>query len=360
MRPDESRMLNALYEGVFEQPLWSGFLNQLRARTGTAVSTINLHTEGDADMIDLASDNGPLLALQALADSARDPDPFRQMRPGRVYALAELLDPRNSNHRAISDAMKGGGVTDSRSIRVNDPGRFDAWLSCGGGEGVNWPSVGAQLAELGPHFRTALRLFSTLERERFRTTVASDAFRRLNMGWITLDARCQIVDISPDMELLLQRTAVLRRGRYDRLTPASSRVDRELTAIVKGFALTDDAPPRAINLSRDPLINMLLRPVRDTSISGQRAAVAVAYVSGDRLSEADRCDQLVDLFQLLPSEARLAWAIAQGMSIAQAADALGLTLETARTYSKRIYAKTGSSGQPDLVRNILTSVLALA
>ena len=71
-------------------------------------------------------------------------------------------------------------------------------------------------------------------------------------------------------------------------------------------------------------------------------------------------DFLVDLFGLSPSEARLAWAIAQGMSISEAAADLGLTVETARNYSKKIYAKTGARGQAELVRNILTGVLALA
>jgi DNA-binding CsgD family transcriptional regulator len=69
---------------------------------------------------------------------------------------------------------------------------------------------------------------------------------------------------------------------------------------------------------------------------------------------------LVDLFGLLPSEARLAWMLGQATSIADAADALGLTIETARNYSKKIYAKTGARGQAELVRIILTSVLAVS
>jgi len=88
--------------------------------------------------------------------------------------------------------------------------------------------------------------------------------------------------------------------------------------------------------------------------------VAIAYLSGDRWSQADRCEQLVELFGLLPSEARLAWAIAQGIPISEAAANLGITVETARNYSKKIYAKTGARGQAELVRIVLTSVLAIA
>ena len=59
---------------------------------------------------------------------------------------------------------------------------------------------------------------------------------------------------------------------------------------------------------------------------------------------------LVDLFGLLPSEARLANALANGASLAEAAEQMGLTIETVRNYSKKIFAKTGTRGQADLVR----------
>jgi len=62
---------------------------------------------------------------------------------------------------------------------------------------------------------------------------------------------------------------------------------------------------------------------------------------------------------LLPSEARLAWVLAQGVSISDAAEAVGISVETARNYSKKIYAKTGARGHPELVRIILTSVLTI-
>ena len=90
------------------------------------------------------------------------------------------------------------------------------------------------------------------------------------------------------------------------------------------------------------------------------APALVAYVHADNWSSADRCEQLGQLFDLIPSEARLALALSRGMTIAEAAADLGLTVESARTYSKRIYAKTGARGQADLVRFLHRSVLAIA
>ena len=59
-------------------------------------------------------------------------------------------------------------------------------------------------------------------------------------------------------------------------------------------------------------------------------------------------------------EAALAEAIGQGRSIVDAGAQLQLTPETARNYSKRIYAKTGASGQADLVRMMLTGLAPFA
>ncbi|MEH6722502.1 MAG: helix-turn-helix transcriptional regulator, partial [Qipengyuania sp.] len=150
------------------------------------------------------------------------------------------------------------------------------------------------------------------------------------------------------------------RGPYDRLVPGSPAVDRQLTALVRAMATDPRHRPRAINLSQDPWIDILVAPMRVDALAGEGKAVAVVYLRGDRSSSADRHEQLVDLFDLTPAEARLAWSLAQGLSITEAAQAHGLTVETARYYSKKIYAKTGARGQVDLVRNILTGVLALA
>ena len=66
------------------------------------------------------------------------------------------------------------------------------------------------------------------------------------------------------------------------------------------------------------------------------------------------------LWSLTPAEARFASAIADGKTLDEAAAALSITIETARHYSKRLYAKTGARGLPDLVRLLLTSVASLA
>lgn len=363
MRLDDGGLLAALHEGIFQQPLWHDFLDRLRAHSGARYVSLAFRPIDEDAIVELHS--GPAMPphldrLFVEKYGQRDPLPYREMRQERIYTLDELLNPHDPVQHAYRDEfLHGLGVINIRSVRVTEPSGVDAWLTCAGDRNIG-SAASALLTALVPHLRIALRSLIALERERFRSSVTSDAFGRLNFGWMTLDARCRIIDMTPHVEQLFQRTTILRRGRYDRLTPASPEMDRTLTALVKSYVDAREGRPRAFNLSRDPWMDMLVTPVHNRFSTPHSKPVAIAYLSGDRWSHADRCEQLADLFGLLPSEARLAWAIASGFSIQEAAAELGITVETARNYSKKVYAKTGARGQAELVRNILTSVLSIA
>jgi DNA-binding CsgD family transcriptional regulator len=362
IRPQDSNLLLSLHDGAQDEPPWSGFLDQLRERTKTALTSIFLRHDKEGQPVYFFSGEHPPADQQKLFNDkfSRAPLPYQQMREGRVYAQEELIDPANADHRAFyDDLILPWGLPQSRTMRVTIAGDMHVWLGCVGGPGIGWPAISALMAALAPHLRVAFRNFAALERASLRADLSTQAIAGRDFGWVTLDGRCRVVEASANIDDLLKRTRALRRDRYGRLTPTSPALDRELTELVKGYAATGQGKPKAMALSRDPQIDMLVRPMKDDRLSTASSQVAIAYISGDHGSHDDRVEQLVDLFGLLPSEARLAWALGRGLSISDAAEELGLTQETARYYSKKIYAKTGARGQVELVRNILTSVLAM-
>jgi DNA-binding CsgD family transcriptional regulator len=363
MRTDDDSLLQSLYEGMFEAPLWDGFLNKLLAKTGSDAVKLLFQPSDEERIIELSAGNAVVLEERMLPEGGRrigDAIAFRSMRPNRVYAQEELLDLAEAKRPDIPSLTGSSApLNQLRAVRVTETGGLDLWLLCSGGKNIG-SATSALLAALAPHLQIALRSHAALERERFRSSITGQAFDRLKMGWLSLDTGCHIIDATDNLDQLFQWGSVLRRGRYDRLVPASPSIDRALTSLVKSFAANSDARPQAFNLSKDPWVEMLVTPHQSQNFAGSRTPVAIVYISGDRRSQADRCDQLVDLFGLLPSEARLAWMLAQATSISEAADALGLTVETARNYSKKIYAKTGARGHAELVRIILTSVLAIS
>ncbi|WP_245497881.1 helix-turn-helix transcriptional regulator, partial [Mesorhizobium sp. M7A.F.Ca.CA.001.08.2.1] len=58
---------------------------------------------------------------------------------------------------------------------------------------------------------------------------------------------------------------------------------------------------------------------------------------------------LAGLFDLTPAEARLAASLAQGRPLKEAAASSNVTVKTSRTYLERIFAKTGTRQQSQLV-----------
>src|SRR5690606_8715731 len=75
-----------------------------------------------------------------------------------------------------------------------------------------------------------------------------------------------------------------------------------------------------------------------------------------RASQCIRPELLCDLFGLSPGEAAVAALLAQNHDLASVAILRGVTEQSARTYCKRIFQKTGTRRQAELVALVLNSV----
>ena len=86
-------------------------------------------------------------------------------------------------------------------------------------------------------------------------------------------------------------------------------------------------------------------------------AAATVFLSDPEATAETRPETLQRLFKLTPAEARLAASVGEGSSLAEAANQLGIGRETARTHLKRIFSKTGTRRQSELVRLLVGGVL---
>ena len=64
--------------------------------------------------------------------------------------------------------------------------------------------------------------------------------------------------------------------------------------------------------------------------------------------------QIAQLLGLTKTEAALVHSLTMGLSLEQAAEIQSVTVSSARTYLKRIYSKTGTNRQSDLIRLVLS------
>lgn len=326
---DDGDLLPAIYDGPFETPMWQTLLGALRRQTGADCASLTLDM-GSAGTTRLSS-GGP---------AGLPPEMLQGLRDERVYS-PEDLNPPNA----------GVPHDDARIIRVTEAGGAGAVIEISRTRGRFAAPEGALLRRLAPHLRRALRAYAEIERQKAGSAIVADVMARLDFGWLKVDSRATVIDSSAEAKRLLQHGAGLRITPRGQLVAEDPAVGRRLSAALRAVIDGRSDQPRALNVSEEPWVDLLLMP------AGQLATI---YIQGDRRSLADRHEQLAELFGLLPSEARLALALSRGMTIGEAADTLGLTIETARNYSKKIYAKMGARGQSDVVRYILTSVLALA
>jgi DNA-binding CsgD family transcriptional regulator len=365
---DAADLIEPLIEGMVEDPLWSTFIGRLRRRMKADYASLIFRPlrvgAPQNHVVHLASGRqSPPSIAQLYRDSLykSDPMPYHDMIDGRVYALPELLrtgDPQHDPYRKRLIAPSGMNIM--RMMRVVEASGVSAWLSLSRRKREFDAEHDALIAALAPYLRAALKSYVALERERIRSSVANEAVRRMNFGWFTLDAEGRILDADAHGENMLVESKVLIRGRGAKLGARDAAVGRNIAAAVKALVADRQSRSRAIVLSRDPWLDMLLVKVTIRTGATRPAPTLVAYIHSDQWSSADRCEQLAQLFDLTPRQAGLALALSRGMTIAEAANELGLSVESARTYSKRIYLKTGARGQADLVRFIHRSVLTIA
>jgi DNA-binding CsgD family transcriptional regulator len=356
----------ALINGAFETPQWNSFLSLLRALTQADFASLVLQPPGrpmDDGLQLIAGDVDPAEVTRMYRKYVGSGDVAARAWPedGKPYTFADLLSfdqPYRSDY--YREVIEVAGIADSWQIRVSEPNGVLAWLSIAHKSKKFGERDGALLREIGPALRGVVRTYVAGARSSFQAKMAKETVRRLQCGWLLLDRDGYVLASDDFGAALLANSDVLARNRKGRLIVTPIRLEREVLQVLSNLIESSQARPRAITLCSDPWLDVLLVPARKHMISETAVPAAVAYIHRDNWSTADRRNQLVDLFGLSPSEARLALALCRGKGIAESARELGITAETARGYSKVIYAKTGTRGQADLVRVIMGSVLTLA
>lgn len=363
---DHDELVSAILEGAFETPLWSSFLAQLRRETRADFATMIFQPPGQTLGEALHLFSGDIPAAKAKGAYERYLSSVTLLsdlglEEGSSYALSDVYPPKTSELQSFyRDVVIPNGVNAARMIKVTERTGVSAWLMISRRGNDFGENADVLMTDLVPTIRGALRNYVALERERFTSAVTGDAMRRLYFAWMTLDSRGHVLDYDPEVNQTFSRSGVLSKGPGGRLIAKPAQLERQILDSIRCLAENPQARPRAFTLKRDPWLDILLVPANQNWLSVSPRAMVIAYLHGDSWQSSDRCEQLIQLFGLSQGEARLALALSRGMTISEAAVKFGLKTETARKYSKSIYAKTGARGLPDLVRIVMRSVLALA
>lgn len=351
-----------LYDAALDPEQWSAALAAL-ARAMAAPAALLRAGSGDRRTTGVLATAG-LEPAAVLACSSIDPmaDPLCEAAERRLGA--PVITGREVAVETVADSEFGRLVLQPAGLRH----ALGAALQAGEGVFVSlWffrpasrpfqVADGARLAAWLPHVARAVTVQHRLSRAEDASAASVAAFDRLALGAVMVDERARPIIVNR----LAER--ILAAGDGVRVTSgalcadshaATARLHAAIRDTTREAAATGRTRSAGLRLARarraaplDVIVVSLAGPRWGASSGGPAAVVFIAdpertHVTPERL--------LRDLYGLTPAEARLAVRLAHGRSLTAAAADVGVSRNTAHTQLSSIYAKTGATTQPELVR----------
>lgn len=357
-------LINRIYGAAEDPERWPGVLHSLCSQFGASKSVVISY-----DFIDHKgsrihdSDPDPYFAEMTTRYSSRNPwlrhDGMYQsgnvflgdevVTPPELLATEfyqEFLRPQDCFHRLCGVITRTGSKTTFLAVhRPRASSRFTERDE-------------HHMQELLPHLQASLRLQLELLQHRYRDQMLLDLIHRLPMAILLVGPDGQMAFANRHAEAILakgdglisvgQRLVAAHRMEHDELRrliacTASLRPDATVST---GGDLTISRPSgrRSLTVGIIPLGHALGNSLAAT---GGLAAVIVRDSEAETPSGPQR---FAAMHHLTPAEERLFALIVSGASLREARTRLGITKNTARSHMKRIYLKTETHRQADLVR----------
>jgi DNA-binding CsgD family transcriptional regulator len=366
-----SELVAAIYEGPLEAVPWKGALDLLRRHLRASYVTLMLRppsADREALMVNSAGDL-PITREAEYNKHYYALDPFVNLPQDRVVTVNELIGDANWRESEFYqqflkplDILHALGA----DIRTEDGLECRLRVARSHRERPFSERDKALCTVVLPHLKRAVRLHSQLELMDSERRLYAGTVDRMLVGTVTLDETGAVLKSNPVAD------EMLREGDGLRIVNGALRADaavenRELQRLVRQ-ALSGEtggmpAVVDAISITRKSArgkLGVLVRSLPRTGWSKgkRRPSVALFIRDAERKSEASR-EMVRRLFDLTPAEASLALALANGLTLDEAADGLHIRKNTARAHLRAIFSKIGVTRQTTLVRVLLSSVIWL-
>ncbi len=183
----------------------------------------------------------------------------------------------------------------------------------------------------------------------------------LPLPLVVVDASGAVVCASLGAERVLaaRDDLTMRTGTLTSTWPPDNEaITAAITATTHASGRSETGGPRIVELSRsvEQPLGLIFLPLaaRDADASDGDDARVLVVLHDPSTRVRLNPSLIAKLHGLTATEAATAAALAEGMSLAEIADARGSSEQTVRTHLKRVLANTGTHRQADLVRVLLS------
>jgi DNA-binding CsgD family transcriptional regulator/PAS domain-containing protein len=208
-----------------------------------------------------------------------------------------------------------------------------------------------------PHIRRAMLVGSAIELKTAEASAFADTLDGISAGMFLVDANGQIIHANASGQALLGERSVLRAGggRLAAIAPGADRELNQTLALAGGGDAAVGVKGIALPLTARGGEHYVAHALPLTSGERRRAgagyaAVAALFVRKAGLDAPSPPESIARLYKLTPTELRVLMAVVEVGGVSEVAEELGIGEATVKTHLHRLFAKTDTSRQADLVK----------
>lgn len=364
------RLALLMHEGALDPKRWREFLEGLGRRLKGA-ATLLLRSPHVAEAGLLYSWGGSDEVLAQYAHNYFPLDPFVNLPEKQVITMHDFVPVEQlERSRFYTEYLIPWDSVYNLGVDVRDGDRLYARLRLTRGRRAgNFTSAERRFVEyLVPHFDIAMRTHAALDATKMERAIYADAMDHLTLATVILDASGHVIHTNALARDILHRQDGIALANDTLALTHPADAQRLRDAIGRAIAVGRAAKPGIVEVlrARRPSgaghYGIMIRPAAG-SVEADEATVSPAVAVFISVEEGPQTPPPVEtirkLFELTHKEAQLALCLANGRSLQEAANELGITLNTARAHLRSTFSKTGIDRQARLVRAILRSVAQL-
>lgn len=209
---------------------------------------------------------------------------------------------------------------------------------------------------LVPHVRRSLMIGKVIDLSKIEAAALADTLDGLSTAIFLVDAGGQIVHSNASGRVMLTEGAALRAGaKLVATDPEAQAALHDAFAAAQGGDIALGVKGIAVPLTgRDG--NTYVMHVLPLTSGARRhagtsyAAVAAVFIRKSALDSAQPFETLAKRFHLTPAELRVLGSIVEVGGVPEVAPLLGISEATVKTHLRRVFDKTGTGRQADLVK----------
>ncbi|MBM7060339.1 helix-turn-helix transcriptional regulator [Pseudomonas sp. UL073] len=365
-----SDALGSLYQGPLENVPWASFLNLLNHTLQSKYVTFILRPPSSHVDGLMVNTNGT--SAEATASYNKHfyaLDPFVDLPNRQVVCNTEFIPLAEwTASEFYKNFLEPVGVLHilGADIRTSDGAQCRIRISRGPEQPSFTQADKDLLALFVPHLERAVQLHIRLNRIESERNLYAGAVDQMAVGTIILDEEGKVLQTNQVAERLLQDKDGLKRVD-DGLQVGNARDNQEFRRLVKQALLSQKSSnPSVVEALRVQRpsgradLGIIVRSVPLSAWNEGKQCPAVAIFISDPEQQSSAPQEIVRaLFDFTPAETQLAMLLANGLTLDEASEELGISRNTARAHLRSTFSKTGVTRQTMLVRLILRSVATL-